>query len=216
MKIINYIVNFIEAFFGKEGFEVKEDFSVRASDEIFTLDTDIVIKKDFLTKNRNSRSGKKKKGQKGIVVHWVANPNTSAKANRNYFQSRKGTKTFASAEFLIDLDGDIIQAIPENEVAYHCGIRKKQNPQLWKKLGGNPNHYLQGAECTHYNWSGKMHDETIEGLFKLVVYQLKKYDNDSSDLYLHQDISGKRCHRWYVDNPQEWNKFKDRVQEALS
>ena len=54
-----------------------------------------------------------------IAVHYIGNPGTSAKANRNYFDNLKNTHAaYASAHYIIGLDGEIIQCVPENEVAY--------------------------------------------------------------------------------------------------
>lgn len=48
-----------------------------------------VITQNLLTANINSRPGIALEKVKGIVVHYTANPGTSAKANRDYFESRK-------------------------------------------------------------------------------------------------------------------------------
>ena len=43
-----------------------------------------------------------------IAWHWVGNPNTSALANRNYFESLKDMhKTKASSHYSIGLEGEI-------------------------------------------------------------------------------------------------------------
>ena len=47
------------------------------------------ITEDFLTVNENSRPGIKLEKVNGIVIHYTANPGTGAKANRDYFESRK-------------------------------------------------------------------------------------------------------------------------------
>ncbi|WP_262373146.1 hypothetical protein [Treponema phagedenis] len=50
------------------------------------------IEKQMLTVNPFSRPGQKLQEVKGVVIHWVANPGTSAQANRNYFESLKRQK----------------------------------------------------------------------------------------------------------------------------
>ncbi len=58
-----------------------------------------------------------------IIVHRTGNPGTSAKVNRDYFESLNhpplARKTYASAHYIVD-GGQIIQCIPENERAHHC------------------------------------------------------------------------------------------------
>ncbi len=82
-----------------------------------------IIKK-FLTPNKYSRPQKKLGEIKAIVIHWVANPNSKAISNRNFFESRKnGKKGYGSAHFIIGLQGEIIQCLPEGEQAYHVGAK---------------------------------------------------------------------------------------------
>ncbi len=58
-----------------------------------------------------------------IIVHRTGNPGTSARVNRNYFESLNhpplAGKIYASAHYIVD-GGQIIQCIPENERAHHC------------------------------------------------------------------------------------------------
>ena len=48
-----------------------------------------------------------------IIIHYVANPGTSAKQNWNYFNNLKDQNgdnaTSASSHFVIGLDGEILQ-----------------------------------------------------------------------------------------------------------
>jgi N-acetylmuramoyl-L-alanine amidase CwlA len=174
------------------------------------------IQKDLLTINEYSRPGTKLKKVQGIVVHWVANPNTSAKANRNFFENRKNGKSgYGSAHYIIDLDGSIIMAIPPEEVAYHVGAESYRSEAL-KRLGSYPNSTTLGIECTHVDWNGKMTDKTYESLILFCAELCKKYNLDPlADLYRHYDITGKICHKWFVDHPYEWEKFKQKVKECM-
>lgn len=172
---------------------------------------------DLLTINEYSRPGTKLKGIKGIVVHWVANPNTSAKANRNFFENRKNGKSgYGSAHYIIDLNGSVLQCIPSSEMAYHVGANSYKASAV-KTLGSYPNATTLGIECTHTDWNGKMTNETYESLLELckdlcMVYKL----NPLTDLYRHYDITGKDCHKWFVDNLKEWEKFKKEVIERMN
>ncbi|WP_064505486.1 N-acetylmuramoyl-L-alanine amidase [Defluviitalea phaphyphila] len=174
------------------------------------------IKKDLLSINKYSRPGEKLKSVKGIVVHWVANPNTYAKANRDFFENRKyGEMGYGSAHYIIDLNGDIIQCIPLSEIAYHVGADSYKEEAI-KKLGNYPNNTTIGIECTHIDWDGKMTEETYNSLVELckdlcLTYKL----NPLTDLYRHYDITGKDCHKWFVDNLDEWEKFKNKVRDKM-
>lgn len=175
------------------------------------------IENDLLTINEYSRPGTKLKKVEGIVIHWVANPNTSAKANRNFFENRKSGKSgYGSAHYIIDLDGSITLAIPPEEMAYHVGAKTYRSAAI-KQLGSYPNSTTLGIECTHIDWNGKMTEETYNSLVELCVELCKKYNLDPTvDLYRHYDITGKLCHRWFVDNPKEWELLKKKVKDGIN
>lgn len=175
------------------------------------------VEKDLLTVNKYSRPGTKLKEVKGLVVHWVANPNTSAKANRNFFENRKSGKSgYGSAHYIIDLNGTVLQCIPSSELSYNCGAKKYKADAI-KRLGSYPNATTLGIECTHTDWNGKMTAETYNSLVELckdlcMVYKL----DPTKDLYRHYDVTGKDCHKWFVDHPQEWEKFKREVANKMA
>ena len=49
----------------------------------------IDITQKLLTPNRWSRPGTPLHKVKGLIMHWVGNPDTSAIFNRDYFEMRK-------------------------------------------------------------------------------------------------------------------------------
>ena len=82
------------------------------------------VKKALLTVNKNSRPGIKLRKIKGIVIHYTANPGTTAEQNRSYFESLAETgETHASSHFIIGISGEIIQCIPCNEISYASNDR---------------------------------------------------------------------------------------------
>ena len=202
------------------------------------------INKKLLTPNPYSRPLYILEEVKGIIVHWVANPGTSAMANRNYFENRKygrilcklcekefyayeaslngrwecpgcesfnlkylTWKNFVSTHFIIGLNGEIIQNIPLTEITYHTG--KITNKTTIEKLGKTPNLCTIGIECCHLDMNGKMNRITYTSLSDLVVFLMKRYNlNVYDNLFLHWHIYGKDCHKWFVENPVEWDAFK--------
>ena len=64
------------------------------------------VREDFLTVNPYSRPGDELKTIRGVVIHYVGNPGTSAQANRNYFESLKdgADGTYASSHFVVGLE----------------------------------------------------------------------------------------------------------------
>jgi N-acetylmuramoyl-L-alanine amidase CwlA len=175
------------------------------------------IQNAFLTPNEWSRPQRKIGKIKGIVIHWVANPMTSAMANRNYFEGRKnnesGSKDYGSAHYIVGLEGEILLCMPETEVAYHVGspiYTKEALTRLFSDpINDSPSNYTIGIECCHLDWDGKMNDKTYNIALELAVDLLYRYGLTENDLWLHKEVVGwKDCHRWFVNNPAEWIKFK--------
>jgi N-acetylmuramoyl-L-alanine amidase len=189
----------------------------------------MTIIEDYLTPNPYSRSQEKLHNVKGLVVHWVANPNTTARNNRNFFENRKlGNSGYGAAHDIIDLNGDLIRCLPYNEVAFHvgsslpyrAGTDQIYTPLAWDKLNTHdsklikpyPNLTTIGVECCHIDWTGLMTDETYNTLMLWCVNQLTSYKLTTEDLYLHKEIVGwKDCHYWFVSKPNEWVLFKQKV-----
>lgn len=162
------------------------------------------ITQKLLTKNYYSRSGAKQNKIEYIVVHWVGNANTSALANRNYFENLKVThSTQASAHYIIGLNGEILQCIPDNEVAFHSG-------------NYNMNRKSIGIENCHPNWSGKFNTVTYNSLVDLCVSLCKKYKLTSDKVIRHYDVTGKSCPKYYVENPNEWVSFRNKIADRLN
>lgn len=161
------------------------------------------IKPKLLTKNHYSRSGEKQGKIEYIVIHWVGNANSTAIANRNYFENLKITKKLqASAHYVIGLNGEIIQCIPDNEVAFHSG-------------NYNMNRKSIGIENCHPDWTGKFNDMTYNSLCDLVVYLCKKYYISIDKIIRHYDVTKKDCPKYYVNHNAEWEGFKNRIRERL-
>ena len=78
---------------------------------------------DLLDINDYSRPGLTLEKVNGIVIHYTANPGTTAKQNRNYFNGLKDSKkTKASAHFVVGLEGEIVQCIPCNETVSYTHL----------------------------------------------------------------------------------------------
>lgn len=160
------------------------------------------IQQRLLTINPYSRPGNRIGPIKNIVVHWVGNANSTAIANRNYFESLKDKKTYASSHYIIGLEGEIILCVPENEVAYH---------------GNSANSYSIGIENCHPDWEGKFSSKTYDSLVELCADLCKRYDLDPAiALIRHYDVTKKDCPHYYVKNTQAWVNLKNDVKAAMS
>lgn len=161
------------------------------------------IQEMFLTPNPYSRTGEEQGNIENIIVHWVGNANTSAVANRNYFENLKDThERQASAHYIVGLEGEIIYCVPEDEVAFHTDRYV--------------NRHSIGIENCHPDWNGKFNDLTYESLLELVVSLCKKYKLNENNVLRHFDCTGKDCPHYYVQNPSEWIKFKNDIAYSLN
>lgn len=149
----------------------------------------------LLTPNKYSRPQTKIE-VKGIVVHYVGNPRSTAMNNRDYFEGNKDRKVFASSHYIIGLDGEIIRCIPDDEIAYCSNERNKDTLSI---------------ECCHPDKSGKFNTKTINSLRRLLKDLVKKHNLKYDDVIRHYDVTQKKCPLYFADNQDEWDKFKASV-----
>ncbi|MFT4105165.1 MAG: peptidoglycan recognition family protein [Lacrimispora sp.] len=155
------------------------------------------IEADFLQINPYSRPGTEMDKVNEIVIHYVANPGTTAKQNMNYFNNLKDQsgikKISASSHFIIGLEGEILQGIPIYEVAYSTSKEKNTN--------------TVSIECCHPDETGKFNEETYDSLVKLTAWLCNNMGLTERDVIRHYDATGKDCPRYYVAHEDEWKQF---------
>lgn len=138
-----------------------------------------------------------------IVVHYVANPSSTAEQNYRFFASHAAYSDPAgvNAHFIVGLDGEIIQCLECDSVAWAVGDKNNEV---------NYNYYSISIECCHPDETGRFTDATYSSLVRLVSYLAAKYGIPDEHIIRHYDISsyGKKCPLYFVDNPGEWEKFK--------
>lgn len=167
--------------------------------KIISLDTKnlLTIEKNFLTPNEYSRPETPLTGVKSIVVHYTGNPGSTAAGNRNYFENLKTKQTTsASSHYVVGLEGEVIQCVPLNEVAYASNNRNEDSISI---------------ETCHPDKEGKFNKKTYESLVALTALLCEEFDLDREDIIRHYDVTGKKCPLYYVEHPEEWEAFKDDV-----
>ena len=152
---------------------------------------------DLLTVNEYSRPGFAMNKINGIVIHYTANPGTTAKQNRDYFEGLKDShQTKASSHFLIGIEGEIIQCIPSREISYASNERNSDTLSI---------------ECCHPDETGKFTDKTYNSLVAMCAWLCGEFDIKIDNIIRHYDVTGKNCPKYYVENEREWEKFKQDV-----
>lgn len=157
---------------------------------------------DYLPLNEYSRPGTPLKEISGVVVHYVGNPGTTAAANRSFFANLALThETYASAHFVVGLEGEILQCVPLTEIAY---------------CSNTANDYTVSIEVCHPDDTGKFDDATMESLEALVAWLCETFDLDpDADVIRHYDVTGKICPKYYVENEDAWLAFREDVSARI-
>lgn len=147
----------------------------------------------YLERNDFSRPGTPLKKVKNIFVHYTANPGTSAVQNRSYFANLAITQErSASAHYIIGYEGEIVQCIPLDEVAYAVMTRNEDSVSI---------------ECCYLDENGKFTQETYDSLVHLLAWLIQEYKLDSEDILRHYDCGGKMCPLYYVENEDAWTQL---------
>lgn len=155
----------------------------------------------LLTPNEYSRPQLDTETIKNIVVHYTANPGTTAQQNRDYFESLAQTQAASvSSHFVIGIEGEIIQCIPTAERAYASNHRNIDTISI---------------ECCHLDKSGAFTEETYNSLVELCAWLCGKFDLQPTDIIRHYDVTGKECPKYFVDNEDEWEAFRIDVMKYI-
>lgn len=155
----------------------------------------------LLTVNEYSRPGTETEKIRGIVVHYTANPGSTAMDNRNYFESLKDTHaTEVSSNFVIGIEGEIVQCVPTWEVAYASNSRNIDTVSI---------------ECCHPDESGVFTNETYRSMVQLCAWLCLKFDLDEEDVIRHYDVTGKNCPKYFVEDEEAWERFRADIKAAI-
>ena len=140
-----------------------------------------------------SRDGRKLKAVKGIVVHYVGNPGSTAQQNHDFYA---GNQSNVSSHFIVGLDGEVILCIPLNERSAASNQRNNDTISI---------------EVCHPDKTGKFTKKTYNALVKLSAWLENICGLEEDSIIRHYDITGKECPRYFVRHEDKWNKFKKDV-----
>ncbi len=156
---------------------------------------------ELLTVNPDSRPGTPTEKITGIVVHYTANPGATAIDNRNYFESLKdGHDTQVSSNFVIGLEGEIVQCVPTWEMAYASNSRNIDTVSI---------------ECCHPDETGKFNEETYKSMVQLCAWLCMKFDLKEEAVIRHYDVTGKICPKYFVEDEEAWENFRKDIGQTL-
>ncbi|MDR2246947.1 MAG: peptidoglycan recognition protein family protein, partial [Treponema sp.] len=179
----------------------------------------------FLTVNQYSRPGHKNGGVKAVILHWTGAPGQRAINTWGWFETGcLKNKSYASAHYIVDFDGAVYHAIPDSEVAYHCGSSQKDPASGriytdWAraKFGrfaerpdiNSPNNCTIGIEMRVIDSNGNFTAENLDAARELVAKLLKENRLAVEEVGTHTKVSGwKDCPRLWFNQPGKFEEFK--------
>jgi len=152
---------------------------------------------DIIPKDSDSRRREYLEDFGGIVIHYVGNPGTGAKQNRNYY-ANPGTQV--NSHFLVGLEGEIVQCLPLEEKSSASNERNRDTISI---------------EVCHADESGVFSKESYASLLRLTAWLCKEGGLNSEQVIRHYDVTGKVCPKYYVEHPEAWDTFKQDLKEAM-
>lgn len=156
---------------------------------------------DLLTPNEYSRPQISLDRIDGIVIHYTANPGSTAKDNRDYFESLQNSQeTKVSSHFIVGLDGEVIQCIPSSEIAYASNDRNSDTLSI---------------ETCHPDESGEFNQETYASLVQLTGWLCVRFDVPVDQVIRHYDVTGKLCPKYFVEHEDAWEQFRADVESKV-
>ena len=148
------------------------------------------VERDYIPVNDWSRPGTPLEDINAVVIHYVGNPGTTARANRNYFASLSSGKegTYASSHFVVGLEGEVIQCIPLTEIAYASNTRNGDTVSI---------------EVCHPDETGVFSPVTYDRAVELTAWLCREFKLDpETDVIRHYDVTGQECPLYYVEHPE--------------
>jgi N-acetylmuramoyl-L-alanine amidase len=186
-----------------------------------------------LSPNEFSRPGRKLKEKRALILHWVGVGGQRASEVWNYFE--KGVpknKSYASAQYCVDLDGAVYRFVPDDEVAYHCGssqndpasgkiytdwARKTFGPYAENPQANSPNNAALGIEMCVVDNDGNFDPRTLQAAAELSAYLCKTWNIPLERVGTHNMVVGwKDCPRLWTRHPEKFEEFKKTVADLLA
>jgi len=134
-----------------------------------------------------------------IVIHYTGNDGDTAQGNGKYFAT--GNTRSAGAHFFVSQNGDVVESIPMELIAWAVG-GNYGGGQYYGKCTNNNSVSIELCD----NASKAPSDKQTAAVRELVAY-IRKSCRNASTIVRHWDINHKSCPGPYLLNDSNWNKF---------
>jgi N-acetylmuramoyl-L-alanine amidase len=198
-----------------KGLQYSENYDVNQTEYI--IEQKLLKKSQYTRRARRVDTDNPLDSIKAVVVHWVGNTNTTAEANRNYFNNQT---VYASSHYIVGLEGEVMQCVPDEECAFHAGgnnYTELAKTQFRDNGVMKHNDWTIGIETCHTDENGNYNSATYTTFVRLTADLLKEYNlSVETGLLRHYDMTGKDCPQLFDGaNNKEWEKFKEDVRLAM-
>jgi N-acetylmuramoyl-L-alanine amidase len=185
------------------------------------------IIEQFLSVNPYNRCGRGLVECKAVILHYVGIPAQRAVTTWNFFEKTcPKDKHYSSVHYIIDLNGDIYHAVPDIEIAYHCGssqidpvsgriytdwARRKLGHHVFDPTKNSPNNCTLGIElCIDGN--GNFTPETLNAAVELLSKLTVENNLTVDDIGTHKLVVGwKDCPLSWAKEPELFEGFKNLI-----
>jgi len=159
-----------------------------------------------------------------IVIHYTAGVSSkqgSAKGTATWFNNPTAK---ASAHYIVD-DAGIVQAVADNNIAWHCGANSythafcRNANSIGIEICSNHDNFINYDKTPASDPGWYFTKEAKENAAKLTADLMKKYNIPITNVLRHYDVTGKDCPAIFVDENKEgaagWRAFLQMVSNNL-
>lgn len=141
-----------------------------------------------------------------IVIHYTGNNGDTAQGNGKYFAN--GNTRTAGAHFFISQNGDVVESIPMELIAWAVGGKRQSDRggSYYQKCTNNNSVSIELCD----NESKPPSVKQTASAKELVSYIRGKCSN-ANTIIRHWDVNGKNCPSTYLLNDSHWNTFVKQI-----
>ena len=190
------------------------------------------VTEKLLSVNPYSRPGRALAAVKGVILHWTGAPMQRAVNTWGWFERGcPKEKHYSSAHYIIDLDGAALHAVPDHEIAYHCGsslpdpasgriytdwARERFGSYAADPERSSPNCCALGIELCVTDSAGHFTPETLGAAIALSAKLLGERGLGIECLGTHRMAVGwKDCPRLWTARPELFEEFRAAVMALM-
>ena len=170
---------------------------ISSLEDLATLQVPDFVDVQIIDLENTSRRGAKLWAINDIVLHYVGNPGSTAKDNRDWYAE---SNCDVNSHFVVGLQGEIIQCVPLDEKSSASNHRNGDTISI---------------EICHPDESGKFTDATYNSVVELVAWLVKTCNLDIDNVIRHYEVTGKICPKYYVENDDAWAQLRADVQARM-